>query len=661
MSLEMSGQPAVAAGRRRPLYSLAWYLVPPVAGIALGVGAYAVWCDDRAFLSLWHGGSIDPESIPDPWLLRGAGVAIATAVWVFAAQLLRGEGRLADGLRLAAPGFSGFLAILALNAVASYTGYELTYFSALAGVYGFAFFAAWLVAASLRTGEGKLWRLHEGIAKHAALIVAAAGIGYFALSWTLSMLQYRAVRISYHDCAGFDEMLWKTLHGQFMRASVWERSFLGQHFEFIHLLLLPVYVLWPGLPILMLTQSAGLASGVIPIYLLSKRKLGSRFVAVCFCVAYLFYAPMQYADKRLIYEIYLPETLAIPALLWVLYFLECGNMWGLLTAGFLAAACKEDMAMPVAMTGLVLIARRKWRWGFAIFVGGWTWFVASLLVIIPYFEGGQSHVMSYFSEMGGSARGVIATVFGNPIETLRHAFAFQRIDFMLMMLVPMGMLALLSPMTLLIFLPSIASNSLATWPPSARIVYHYHIALVPFAVGGAIFGAANLVKFLERKSLLWTGVPRSLRAGLVAVFAGVMVLAASAAGDVLYGKFPLSLNFYNPKSPAYWRHIYVQAPRAKFFVEKVLPTIPKDARVCASQYLATRFTHRATDYTYPNTPRGVERADYIVIEIDEPVNPSTVYSVSPVCEGEPFFPSFECILKEQGIYVFKRTDPRWEG
>jgi len=228
------------------------------------------------------------------------------------------------------------------------------------------------------------------------------------------------------------------------------------------------------------------------------------------------------------------------------------------------------------------------------------------------------------------------------------------VDFLLMMLVPMGMLALLSPTLVFIFLPSIATNNLAAWAPSATIFYHYHISLVPFAVGGAVFGAANVVRLLPRAQMLWGRVAPEARPRLAAVFCGVLVLASAALGDVAYGKFPWSLRFYNSRSSAYWRHIYVASDRAKFFVSTVLPKIPKDARVSASQYLATRFTHQPAVYVFP---RDLEKSDYVVIEKDEPDNPSHIYTVSPVLE-EPLLPGFELVFDEGGILIFKRNAAR---
>ena len=224
-----------------------------------------------------------------------------------------------------------------------------------------------------------------------------------------------------------------------------------------------------------------------------------------------------------------------------------------------------------------------------------------------------------------------------------------------MLLAPMAFLALLSPTMLVVFLPALASNALAAWPPSSQIFFHYHLSSTPWAIVGGIFGAANLRRFLPRVGWLWGRVSPVARPGLVAAFCGVLVFVSSACEDVLYGKFPLSLKFYNPRSAAYWRHLYVRSPRAKLFVEKVVPMVPREARVSASQCLNTRFTHHAACYEYP---LGIGAADYVVVGEYEPMDTGPVRGMIKIGDEALRIEGFERIFAEGGIYVFKRVAPK---
>jgi uncharacterized membrane protein len=620
--------------------------------LAVGLAAWNVVSDDYALQSFWQGASIDPDNLPSVWLLRGAGVLTSVIAWAVASWALADSRGFSSALGRVAPGFAGFLSILVLNTIDAYTGFGVMYWSVLAAIFSTAFLAAWVATLATSRERGIAWRANAALGRRAAVAVALAGLAYLAVSGTLSFLQYRAVRVPYRDNSCYEEMLWRTLHGEFLLSSCFgERSFLAQHVEFIQLLYVPLYLVWPGMMVLMWAQAAGLASGVIPVYLLAKRKLDSRSAAALFSIAYIFYAPMQYVDKRLAFGTFIPEALAIPALLWALYFLERANVRGLVVSGLAAALCKEDMALPVAMMGLVLVWRGRRKWGMPIFVGGFAWFVVSLAVVVPHFAGGQSHTLDAYTGMGGSIGGVSTNVLTHPLRAAQFFFEFKRVSFLLMMLVPMGLLALCSPAAVLIFLPSIASNNLALWEPSSTIFFHYHISLVPFAVGGAVMGAGNLVRLLPRANLAWGGVTAAARPALVAVFTGVLVCGASIGGDVVYGKFPLSFRFYNPESPGYWRHIYVETPRAKWALETVAPSIPATAKVSASQFLATLFTRNKRVYLYPE---GLEDADYVVVERDEPSYFSTRYSVMPVLEEGPKVEGFKLVGDKEGIYVFQR-------
>jgi len=62
---------------------------------------------------------------------------------------------------------------------------------------------------------------------------------YAATFSAMGTLQYLAGNVSYTDTATFEEMLWRTLHREFLRSSQLPHCLLGSHVQLIHLLLLP--------------------------------------------------------------------------------------------------------------------------------------------------------------------------------------------------------------------------------------------------------------------------------------------------------------------------------------------------------------------------------------------------------------------------------------
>jgi len=646
-------QPRTGSAGEPSLIRLLTYLIPPMAGLSIGIAIETVLTDGAVLDSIWANASLDPDSVPSSLVFRAAGVAVGIVLWLISAAVIKSGGSLTNALRRAAYGFLPFLSILALNALNGVAGEDIVAWSPLAVILSLASLAAWTTVSAVTNGNRAVTAIVEGIRKRSFLMAVCVGIAYAAVSIAMGLLQYRAVMINYGDCGNFDEMLWRTLHGRLLMCSQFDHTFLGEHVEFVHLLLLPIYVLWPGLPVLMVLLGLALGSGAIAVYLLARDRLNSPVAAVLFSAAYVLYAPMQYLDKEVVTITFLPEVFYVPFMLWAVYFLVKGRMRWLLFMSFLVLSCKEEMALPVAMFGIVLAARKQWKWGLAFFAGGVAWFLLSLTVVIPYFNNAPSHVFhgEHYGHLGGSLPEIVANVLGHPLATLRLMFSFAHTDLLLMMLVPLGCLALFSPTILVIFLPSLATALLSSFQPTSAIYFHWHLSITPFPIAGAVMGAANLARILPRLGALWGRVEQQARAGLVALACGALVFTSSAAFDVVYGKMPWSLMFYNSHSNAYWRYLYTRTPEAKVFLTKVLPSIPRDASVTATMFFATRFTHYASMFKYPY---GLDTANYVVVQQREAWDNGTAWGLMQMMSDDEQIPGFERIFSEAGVFVFKR-------
>ena len=170
--------------------------------------------------------------------------------------------------------------------------------------------------------------------------------------------------------------------------------------------------------------------------------------------------------------------------------------------------------------------------------------------------------------------------------------------------------------------------------------------------------AANLSRILARANALWSGVAAEVRPRILAAFFAVLALCASAGGDVLYGKFPLSLRFYNPASYGYWGHLYVETPAARAFFAEVLPAIPPGAAVSATDCLRTYFTHHAACYLYPE---NLDKSDYVVVQQYEPLDNGLGWELVPQVDDNPQIAGFDRIFARDGLFAFRRGTPRGEA
>jgi uncharacterized membrane protein len=350
------------------------------------------------------------------------------------------------------------------------------------------------------------------------------------------------------------------------------------------------------------------------VYLLARDKLGSKAAAVCFAGAYLLYPAMQFVDLELAPNTFRPVAFAIPALLWAVYFFEKERILPFCIAAFFALASKEEMALPVAMMGLVLLTGRRRGLGAGIFVFCTAWFLVSVLWVIPYFRGEPTHMWRYYTDFGEDLTfwRLLWRAAVDPLHTLGVIFKPVKIYYLCLLLIPLGLRPLFSRRMLLVMLPSLATTLLASRDASFRIYFHYQASLVPFMVMGAVYGSAHCVPLAGRVISLLSdaGENERRRAALVAVT--VLVAASALFGNVLFAQSPISLLFHNSGMQTFWRNRYLPTERSRIFFDEVRSFVPAGASVSATQFLATYFAARRDDYVFP---LGAGDVDYFVIDL----------------------------------------------
>jgi hypothetical protein len=110
-------------------------------------------------------------------------------------------------------------------------------------------------------------------------------VTFVAMNWGL----YESLHLPHGDSAMYEEHLWNLLHGKGFRSYLDNNLFLGEHIQVIHILLVPLYLLWPSQLLLELCQSVALAAGAIPVFRIAFRHSGSRRAATSLAIAYLLY------------------------------------------------------------------------------------------------------------------------------------------------------------------------------------------------------------------------------------------------------------------------------------------------------------------------------------------------------------------------------------
>jgi uncharacterized membrane protein len=378
-------------------------------------------------------------------------------------------------------------------------------------------------------------------------LVWGAMILYAVVFGAMNFALYESLLVPHGDSAMYEEHLWNLLHGKGFRSYL-DRGdlFLGEHVQVIHVLLVPIYLLWPSHLLLEACQSAALAAGAIPLFRIAIRHSGSARAATALAIAYLFYVPMQYLDIAVDFKTFRPNSFEIPLFLLAFDALE-GRRWRtFFVALALALFCQEDAATIIAPLGvwMALCGVRSAefgvrsaecgvrsageptvptdfrnpkseirnrvpplslrRMGASLAVFGTLYVILVIKLILPWFRNGDVHFAQYFNELGSSSNEIVLNLIRHPELVLRRLTGVESIEFALALLVPLGFLPLLSPGRLAVAIPLFGVLCLSDITNSPQ--HHFHAPLVPVLLWASAAGLANAPRIVARLGSGWRRV-----------------------------------------------------------------------------------------------------------------------------------------------------------
>src|SRR5258708_11003452 len=203
------------------------------------------------------------------------------------------------------------------------------------------------------------------------------------------VLRYDTFKATAFDLGNMDQVLWNTIHGrlfQFTNQAIdWygPPTRLAVHFEPIILPLSLLYVFHADPRILLVFQTLALVSGALPVFLLTRKYLPDLpILPALLATAYLLSPPLLRLN---IFDFH-PLALATPLLLYAVLALTYKRYVWFLVACVLAAACKEDVPMTIALFGILVVWKYKLpRLGIVLIVGGILWGLLAFQLITLHF------------------------------------------------------------------------------------------------------------------------------------------------------------------------------------------------------------------------------------------------------------------------------------
>lgn len=487
---------------------------------------------------------------------------------------------------------------------------------------------------------------------------------WIAVSFWMNERLYAGLWIPHGDSGMYEEHLWNVWHGKGFRSYLDQGLFLGEHLQVIHLLLLPLHMLWPSHLLLELAESLALGVCVIPIYSIARRHSGSAVAAAWLGAAWLLFYPMHFLDIAIDLKTLRPGCYGLPFLLWGIDLGERHRLTAASLCLIIAASAQEDFALIIGPVGFVLWwqqramteqdgqAKRTAGWALAVGVVSFVYVLAAVLLIIPAFRSGAAvHYSRYFGDLGSSPGDLVRTTLRDPLRVLGTVCTLRTVLYVLVFSVPVGFLVFRSPLRLmaggLTFLMlsliqlgnSAASGTDATQGASAFSelppvpYHHFHAPLLPVLFWAAAAGLRPRTAGRVRSQLERRGLWPSFSSERAARFACYCALFTAFTNSMM----PPGAAFWSADSrTSYWK-LFVPGPRAVQF-QKVLTQLPLSSRVASTDYVHTRLTHFERSYDYSNYLRAVNNyqpgvppdTEFIVIDTQHPY--STIRSPDQVPE-----------------------------
>lgn len=444
-------------------------------------------------------------------------------------------------------------------------------------------------------------------------IVVLVAVAYAVYELTV----YRTYRSSTYDLVIFDQAVRSYSHFHLPVAIVKgvhngfgpHFSVLGDHFSPLIAVLAPLYWIHGSPQTLLVAQSVLLAAAVVPLWVYARRASGT-FAAYCVVIVYAVSWPVASAVA---FDFH--ETAFVPLLSAVLLErYQAGRRVQAVIAACLLLLVKEDIGLLVAgfglflVTGLRLPAQEKYarqrRLGLGFLVGGVGWTLLATHVFIPAFGGRANYYWAY-TALGPDMPSAAAHAITHPFSTVQlFGTPSIKITTMTWLVVPLLLLPLASPLTLMVVPPLAARMASNVFPNWWGETYQYNVELiVPLAAAG-LDGALRLGALVAR---LRPGFAE--RASVAKRIGPAWGLAALVVSVAVIPKF--AFDAYGQSS------FYRSAPDGASASEAARQ-IPSGVVVEAASLVGPHLSARDTVLLLDKTPRW---APWVVAQVADPTFP----------------------------------------
>lgn len=393
------------------------------------------------------------------------------------------------------------------------------------------------------------------------------------------------------DLGFFDQIIWKASRFQYDYSTIGKINLLGDHFQPVLYLLVPLYWLWSDVKVILIAQAFLVVFAAYPLFLLCQYKLKNRFLAWSVIIGYLLFSGTQFTITNEFHQsAFIPLFLSM-----LLLYYEKNNNIGLIFAALGLICTREEIGFLLAALGLMMTFQKKIKRGIFLFLIGVTFSFIAIYFLIPIFSSQGQYIHFNYGEAGRTPVDVLLTFFFKPLTFLKLLTSpFIKLKTVFFSLASFGFLPLLSPISLIPVLQQfiirfIDTNTIHRW----LNLNHYSAPLGPLLAYASICGINNLPVCYRKKKLILNGL----------------------AAYLLFFSLFINWQKHGPINSLFKPQLYQDQIWVKN-TNLVLKQVPADVSITAQNSLVPHLSQRKFIYLLPE----INDADYIVVDLADGPN-----------------------------------------
>jgi len=391
----------------------------------------------------------------------------------------------------------------------------------------------------------------------------------------------------------------------------------GIHARYIYFLIAPLYRLWSDAKLLLLLQTLAIGLGAIPLYLIAKNKLKSKYLPLIIIFSYFLFPALHYLNL----ENFHSDSFVLLFLPSAFYFATKKNYPYFFIFALLTLITKEEMAIPVFLLGIYVILKHNKKWGIATSLTSVAYLAIMVCLILPYFSGAvilqNKEIAKTLGEFSKPPTELADYISENPEKITSRFFNERNARYIFDLFAPVSFISILSPSTLAIGGGSLFLNTFSSWSYAHSIKYHYTAAIIPFTFISLIFAIS---KFRKRKKIFYV------------LFA--ILIFSSIASNIYIGPEKTSIKNYDHIIDVFLN--YNNFSEEEKTIYTLINIIPDNASISANHWVTPHLANRKEIYFFPNPfrvyywgtnsrgkhPHSYKKIDYVLLRKSDFDNPA---------------------------------------